>query len=154
MLTCLPQSLCSWNFRVTGGPSGEAVVSFNLFSEQGTITLAGAELTVRKLGWMSGQWALERNGETYATAQKPNVLFRSFDLQCGDSQVTVKAQSPFSRCFDILKAGVVVGAIRPVHLFTRRATVECSDSVPELAQLFAFWLVVLTWRRQAKNSNS
>jgi hypothetical protein len=154
MLTCLPQSLCSWNYRVTGAPSGEALLTFNVFNEQGTITLGGVELAVRKHGWASGQWSLERAGETYASAQKPSALFRSYDIQCGDSQITVKAYSPFSRCFNVLDAGALVGTIEPVHLFTRRATVECSDSVPELAQLFAFWLAVIAWRRQAKSNNS
>jgi hypothetical protein len=154
MLTCLPQSLCNWNFRILGAPSGEAGLTFNFFTEQGTISLGGAELTVRKHGWLSGEWSLERGGETYADARKPSAMFRSFELHCGDTELTVKARSPFGRGFDLVAGGGVVGTIQPVHPFTRRATIECGDAVPELAQLFAFWLVVLTWRRAAKNNNN
>ncbi len=153
MLTCNPQSLCSWNYRVLGAPSGEALLTFNHLNEQGTITLGGVELAVLKHGWMSGHWSLERNDETYADAQKPSAIYRSFDIRCGDVQLTVKAQSAFSRCFEILVNDSVVGVIRPVHAFTRRASLECSASVPELAQLFAFWLVALTWRRAAQSNN-
>jgi len=122
-------------------------------SEQGTISLAGVELQVSKHGWTSGHWTLERNGESYVDAQKPSVMFRSFDLTCGGEKFVVKARSPFSRCFDILSEGKVVGAIQPAHLFTRRATINCSDNVPELAQLFAFWLAVILWRRQSRSNN-
>ena len=42
MLTCLPESLCSWNYRITGAAS-DAGVTFNRLSEQGTIRLDGGE---------------------------------------------------------------------------------------------------------------
>jgi hypothetical protein len=154
MLTCIPQSFCSWDFRISGAPSGEAALAFNFFTEQGSITLGGIELPVRKHGILSGHWTLERNGATWADAKKPNALFRSFEVRSDAVQLTVKAQSAVTRCYDILADGSVVGTIQPAHAFTRRAFIECSSSVPELAQLFSFWLVVVTWRRAANKSSA
>jgi hypothetical protein len=79
-------------------------------------------------------------------------MFRSFDVRAGGVQLTVKAQSSFTRSFEILSDDSVVGTIRPVHPFTRRASIECGPSVPELVQLFSFWLAALTWRRAAQNN--
>ncbi len=154
MLTCIPQSLCSWNFRVSGAHSGPAALAFNFFTKQGSISLGGIEFPVRKHGLLSGHWTLERDGATCADAKKPNAMFRSFEVRSGALQLTVKAQSAFTRCYDILADGSVVGTIRPAHPFTRRAFIECSSSVPELAQLFSFWLAVITWRRAANNSGA
>lgn len=154
MLTCIPQSLCSWDFRVSGAPSGPAALNFNFFTEQGSISLGGIEFPVRKHGFLSGHWTLERDGATWADAKKPNALFRSFEVRSDAVQLTVKAQSAVTRSYDILADGSVVGTIRPAHPFTRRAFIECSASVPELAQLFSFWLVVVTWRRAANNSSA
>jgi len=152
MLTCVPQSLCSWDFRVSGAASGPAALAFKFFTEQGSISLGGIELPVRKHGLLSGHWTVERDGITCAEAQKPNAMFRSFEVRSGAVQLTVKAHSAVTRCYDILTDGSLVGTIRPAHPFTRRAFIECSSSVPELAQLFSFWLAAVTWRRATNSS--
>ena len=151
MLTCLPQSLCSWNYRILGAATDDATVTFRWLNEGGEIFYDGQEYVIQKQGLMSGHWTLERDGEVYADAQKS--LLRHFDVRFGELQLTVKAERPFTRCFQILIADDLVGTIRPQHPLTRRATIECADSVPELAQLFSFWLAVLTWRRAARNNN-
>jgi hypothetical protein len=152
MLTCIPQSLCSWDFRVFGASAGEAGLAFNFFSEQGSISVGGRELAIRKHGPMSGHWTLELGGTVCAEARKPSAMFRSFEVRSGDAQWTVKARSAFARDYEILSGESVVGTIRPAHPFTRRSFIECSSSVPEFAQLFSFWLVAITWRRAANNN--
>ena len=154
MLTCVPQSLCTWNFRVLGTSAGSAAVTFNFFTEQGTVSLGAAEFAVRKHGPLSGYWTLEHEGRTLADANKPNAMFRCFELRALDLHFTVQAQSALTRCYDILSDGQFRGTIRPVHPFTRRAYIECDSEVPELAQLFSFWLAVVTWRRAASDSAS
>ena len=154
MLTCLPQSPCSWNFRILGASSGPAALDFNFFTEQGGITLGAAKFVVRKHGPFSGHWTLEREGQSIAEARKPNAFFRRFEVAAIEIPLTIQASSPFTRGFDILSGDRPLGAIRPAHPFTRRAFIECASEVPELAQLFSFWLVVLTWRRRARNSSA
>jgi hypothetical protein len=153
MLTCVPLSFCTWDYRILGAAAPTAL-TFNFFSEQGTIFLGDAEFTIRKHGPMSGHWTLEHNDRTIADAQKPSPLFRSFELQIHDLSFTVAAQSAFTRCYEICAGAQQLGTIQPVHAFTRRAYIECVPEVPELAQLFAFWLAVITWRRAAQNNSS
>jgi hypothetical protein len=154
MLTCLPKSLCSWDYRIRGAAAGDGAVTFNWLSEQGTISLGGVALNVLKQGWLSGKWTLESEAGAYAVAIKPSALFRSFDVEAGEQKFKVAAASTFGRTFEITEAGRTLGTIRPAHPFTRRAFVECDASVSELVQLFAFWLAALTWRRAAKNNNA
>lgn len=153
MLTCLPQSLCTWNYRIPNTSTGVAQLNFNFFTEQGEIRLDRQILEVRKHGWTSGHWTLELNGQTLADGQKASPFTRTFEVVAGQQQLTVKAQSAFTRCFNILESDRVHGTIRPKHPFTRRAVIDCSSEVPEGVQLFCFWLVVITWRRAQKNNN-
>ena len=152
MLTCIPKNFCTWDYRVLGASAGSAVLAFNFFTEQGSISLGSTEFTVRKHGAFSGNWSLEHNGQTEADAQKPSALFRSFDIRIQDITLTLKAQSAFTRSYDIFLGQQSVGVIRPAHAFTRRAFIECNSDIPELAQLFSFWLVAITWRRAANNN--
>lgn len=152
MLTCLPKSLCTWSFRVLGGASGPAELAFDFFTEQGSLSLGDGEYDIRKHGWTSGHWSIERNGQVCADARKPSAFLRHFEIRTGDVTIMSAADSPLTRCYTLLADGREIGAIRPAHPFTRRAVIECDPSVPELVQLFAFWLAVLTWRRAAHNN--
>jgi hypothetical protein len=154
MLTCLPMSLCSWNYRVRGLPAGEGATAINVLSEQGSLSIGGATYEVVKHGPMSGHWTLEAAGQIVAEARKPSAMFRTIVVTCGEAALTVQAASPFTRVFELTVGEGVVGSVRPVHLFTRRALMECDAAVPQLAQMFAFWLVVLSWRRTANKNSS
>jgi hypothetical protein len=154
MLTCIPQSLCSWDFRVVGVSAGSAAVTINSFTEQGGISLGQIEFVVRKHGPLSGHWTLERDGKTAADARKPSSMFRSFELNAEDVRLTVQANSPLTRRFDILSAGQPVGTIQPVHAFTRRALIDCDPAISEILQLFSFFLAVTTWRRAGNNTSA
>jgi len=153
VLTCLPKSLCSWDYRVLGAEDGPAELTFSWVSEQGTIRFGADEFEVVKHGPLSGHWTLESGGQVIASAQKPSAVFRAYELSMAGADFAVKPQSAFTRCFDIEFAGQVVGSIRPAHPFTRRAFIECNSQVPELVQLFAFWLTAIAWRRAAQNNN-
>lgn len=152
MLTCLPRSLCSWDFFVEGADGGPAYLAMKLMTEQGSVEF-GERFEIRKHGPVTGYWTLERSGEPVGDAQKLNPFTRSFDLRVGSDAFGLSAESAFTRAFDLHSGGSVVGAIWPAHAFTRRAFVECAPGVPELAQLFAFWLVVVTWRRTRNDGN-
>lgn len=152
MLTCVPTSLCSWDFEIRGARSGPVSLTCNYFIEQGGIITREADLSIRKHGPLSGHWTLESERETLADAVKPSALVRSFEVRSGDVQFEVTAPSVVTRGFDFVKNACVVGTIRPAHAFTRRAYIECGEAIPELAQFFAFWLVALMWRRAAKSN--
>jgi hypothetical protein len=153
MLTCLPRSICSWDFRIRGTTGGEAILTFNWFTEQGTISWNGTEFEVVKHGPFSGHWTLESPQGVVTKAQKTSAFTRTFELESESGLITLQARSVFTRAFELLQTGNSVGTIVPMHAFTRRATIQCTDQVDELTQLFAFWLVVITWKRAAKNNN-
>jgi hypothetical protein len=152
MLTCLPLGLCSWNYRILGTTQGQAVITFTAMGEQGGIDLGGRRYSIGKQGWLSGRWDLEGGGQVLGTAAKLSPFFRSFAIHAGDVHLSLQAQALVARPFDLRVDGKNVGSIWPAHAFTRRAFIDCDPSVPELIQLFAFWLAALTWRRAARNS--
>ena len=153
MLTCLPQSLCSWDYRILGARSGDAAITFNFFTEQGTLALGPTAYTIRKHGPMSGTWTLEQGPAIIAQAVKPSALFRRFHITSNGPAFDLASETPLTRTFDFLIGDRVVGSIRPAHAFTRRATLTCTPDSPDPFQLFAFWLAALLWRRAAENNN-
>ena len=153
MIECLPRSLCSWDFTARGLSSGLATVEYDWLTEQGRIIDAHVAYDIRKHGLFSGRWTLEQAGRVVAEAHKPSAMFRSFEVASEAVHFTVRAESALARCFEITVGQQIVGSIRPAHVFTRRATIQCAGIIPERLQLFAFWLVGLTWRRSA-SSNS
>ena len=148
MLTCIPRSVFWWNFDVEGGAAGTSALTFDFFTERGTINHAGTEYSVCKYGWLSGQWGLESGGQTHMRAQKLSPLLRKFEIQEGNHIFILRAM-PFTRCYDILQNDSIIGTISPAHFLTRRATIDCRGDLSELGQLFCFWIAVITWRRAA-----
>jgi hypothetical protein len=154
MIRCLPAGLCSWNYRLAGD-GRQAATTINWFSEQGTIAIAGVAFDVRKQGVMSGRWTLERQGAVVISAEKPSLLTRTYELHNAEAHWTVSAESALGRGFRVQRDGATLGTIRPDHPFTRRATIELfKDRGDFPAICFAFWLVVLAWRRAASSKSS
>lgn len=152
MLQFLPQSVFSWNFDITGAQHNGRL-TFNWFSEQGTITYAGQAFDVVKHGIGSGHWTLEAAGEILCDAQKTNPFFRSFTVREAKGEWLLQAQSPLTRCYNLSNAsGGIMGTICPLHPFTRTSRFDCDASVPETTQIFCFWLAALTWKRAQKKN--
>lgn len=128
-------------------------MEYDWLCEQGRIVDSQIGYEIRKHGVFSGRWTLEHAGAVVAEAHKPSAMFRSFEVSSQGLDFTVRAESAFGRAFEIIVGKQVVGSIRPTHAFTRRATIQCSDILPEHVQLFSFWLVGLTWRRRARNNS-
>ena len=153
-LTCLPESICSWDYLVTISDSDVAAsVEFNFMSEQGNITLDSSYYDIKHT-WLSGEWSLESDGRVIAIAIKPNPLTRFFEVSYDSRELVLRAESPFTRSFAIEQDNRFLGMIEPMHPFTRRATVDCSSSVPIPVQIFLFWLTVLMWKRASRNNSA
>ena len=153
MIRCKPKGLCSWNYFLDG-EGRHASLEFNWLGEQGAITADDIQFEVRKHGAFSGHWTLDRDRESVVSAQKPSAFTRTFEIQDAEGTLLLCAESALGRSFRVERSGEVVATIRPDHPFTRRATIEASG--PKWAfptACFAFWLVVLTWRRAASSSS-
>jgi hypothetical protein len=153
MIRCKPKGLCSWDFFLDG-EGHRASVEFNWVGEQGAIVADSTPFDVLKHGVFSGHWTLEHDGVAVASAQKSSAFTRTFEIQKGDDTLVLCAESALGRSFRVDHAGEAIATITPDHAFTRRATIETlTDKVDFLTLAFAFWLVVLTWRRQASNGS-
>jgi hypothetical protein len=153
MIHCKPKGLCSWDFFLDG-EAHHASLEFNWLGEQGTITADEEPFEVRKHGMLSGYWTLNHGGGTVASAQKSSPFTRTFEVQTADASLLLRAESAFGRSFCVEHSEEVIATIRPDHAFTRRATIETLAQKWDFPTLcFAFWLVVLTWRRAASSSS-
>jgi hypothetical protein len=147
MFTCVPRSTFSWNFQIIGTRGGDANLTFDWWSEKGTIRLASDQYQIRKPSFLIGRWLLWQGGQSGSEAVKSSPFLRQFTMNTKDGVFTLKARSPIGRSFDVYSDTAHIGDIRPEHAFTRRSIVDCSNELSQLDQLFAFWLVALTWRR-------
>lgn len=153
MIRCIPKGMCSWDFFLDG-EAHHASVEFNWLGEQGAITADDTLFEVRKHGVLSGHWTLDYDSESIASAQKSNPFSRTFEIQDAHDLLVLSAESPFGRSFQIERSGDVIATISPDHAFTRRSTIETLTQKWDFPTLcFAFWLVVITWRRAASSSS-
>jgi hypothetical protein len=152
MYSCIPESFFNWNYRVEAAAAPVAAVSFNMFTEQGSIRCGGVEYAVRKNGWLSGEWTLELDGRVCARAVKMNPLVRKFEVSENGSVFLLK-KVLMSRAYEIFQGPRLIGSIGREGMFTRRAAIDCTDEISGPGQLFCFWLAVLTWRRTARSNS-
>lgn len=153
MMTCVPQSIFNWDFRIQGAAGGSAALTFNFLTEQGAIRYGDTEYAVHKHGPFSGEWTMENGGGVYARAVKTNPFTRSFEVDEPGGHFELKAVI-LGRSFDILQNGSAVGSISPEHFFTRASTIDCGPQLTEQGQLFCFWLAALMWRRAARDNSA
>jgi len=153
MIRCRPRGICSWNFLLDGA-GHHAALEFNWTGEQGAITADGMSLAVRKHGVFSGAWTLDHAGNQVAAAQKSNAFTRTFEIEDARGSLLLRAEAAFGRTFRLERSGELIATVAPDHAFTRRATIEVLAGDCDFTTLaFAFWLVVITWRRAANNNS-
>jgi len=151
MIRCLPKGICSWDFNLDG-EGHHASLEFNWLGEQGAIIADDVRLEVRKHGALSGHWTLEEGEEPIASAQKTSAFTRTFEIREGEDTLLLQAESALCRRFRLERSGEVMATIAPDHAFTRRATIETPGEKWDFRTVcFAFWLVVLMWRRAARS---
>ncbi len=153
MIRCMPNGICSWNFRIIG-EEHDASLEFNWTGEQGAITADGVCFDVRKHGAFSGHWTLEHDGKEIVSGQKSTVFTRTFEIHDPNVHLVLRAVSPFGRSFVVEHLNKLIATIAPDHAFTRRAKIDLHSKNLDFATIcFSFWLVVLTWRRAQQNSS-
>lgn len=146
-IRCIPKGIRSYNFHLEGD-GRQADLTFEWLAEEGLIEIDREVHEVRKDGALSGHWILESGGRTVASAQKSSVITRTFELEDSEARLTLRARSALGRSFRVEESGRGVAIIRPDHPFTRRATIHAgSNPITFTTLVFAFWLVVLMWRR-------
>jgi hypothetical protein len=152
MIRCKPKGICSWDFFLDG-EDHHASLEFNWLAEHGAITADDVPFEVRKHGVFSGRWTLDGDRRPVASAEKSSVFTRTFEIRKRGDALVLRAESALGRSFRLERSGEVIATIRPDHAFTRRATIEVPARRWHFPTIcFAFWLAVLTWRRDASSS--
>ena len=144
---CLPQGICSWNYRISG-PDHTGATRLEWLRGAGVLTLDGHDYGVRKDGRWEASWTVDL-GDSQLIAHRLQLFARTFTLSTPVGEWTLAPSRVLGRNYSLERQGSVACVFRPMHLFTRRATIEvCPGTVDFPTMLFAFWLVAMNWRRE------
>jgi hypothetical protein len=149
MLQIRPMRWFSWDFSVERDGRAVAELDISWWRERGDLTIAGQTYAIVREGLISSDFRLTApDHSVVATASKPSVLRRRFDVVYRGHTVVLEARSAWRRTMDVLLDGRAVGAITPAGAWSRRASAELPESLPLPVQVFVVWLAVLLWKRE------
>jgi hypothetical protein len=147
MLTLMPKSWFSWNFRLEE-PVGNAVAEVRLSSwrDRGSVVVGGVTYTIRRDGLL-GPFVMEApDGSMVGTAVKPSMFRAQFFVGEREPTYLLKREGFFRRRYGLFRDDRRIGSIVP-GLWLRRADVELAEEVPETIRAFLIWLACLLWKR-------
>jgi hypothetical protein len=138
----------SWDFTVS--QAGRRIAELGLsWRERGRLTVNGLAYTVRRERRL-GEFRLESpGGGTVATAAKPSLFRRVFEVRHGAHTWTLRRQSLVSRRIQVLEGDREIGHITRTSWWSYRATAALPDAMPLAVQVFCVWLAALIWKREA-----
>jgi len=142
-----PRSVFSLDYQVMAADQEVAVITGAWFNEAARFTLGGNLYEMAPEGWFSRNFSLKVNSIVLATAHKKSIFKRKFQVCIEQRELTLVAASPFTRKFNVLEDGRIIGDMAPEHMFTRKCRASFPESLSTASQLFLFWLVILMWRR-------
>ncbi|MCC5844696.1 MAG: hypothetical protein JJU05_10635 [Verrucomicrobia bacterium] len=155
MLTAKHPSLFSSNYEVEGLRTGVNVqVRFRALSSNGHLIQGDKIWETKKKGVLSGSWVLESGGQVLMEAGRTKLLRSEYELSIGAVRYILKHQGFLSTAFELIQDGRRVGTIARQGIFSTKVLIDCGPDVPELVQLFAFWLVADIWRRSNRNTST
>ena len=154
MLTAVPRSLFSWDYEIHEDGRHIATIDLSWFREAGEIEMAGKVFEIGRESIMSGEFFLRARGMNVATVIKPSAFHRSFDIRHDGQAYTLRAASIFERRFVLEQAGIAIGEVRPLGIFTRKAAIDFPQTLPIAVRIFFAWLAILLWKRQQGNGGS
>jgi len=149
MLTLIPKSWFSWDFRVTDNSGDVALIDRHWFRENASFSVSGRSFDVRRTSLVRGTFALEHAGVTVAEARKPSSFRRAFEITTGEDHYRLEAATIVGREFVLSHNGIPVGSVRPKSFLGRTATAHFPERLPREIQLFIIFLVLALWKRAA-----
>jgi hypothetical protein len=149
MLTLIPKSWFSWDFRVIASSGDVALIDRHWFRESASFSVKGRSFNVRRTSLVRGAFTLEHAGVAVAEAKKPSSFRRAFEITIGADHYRLEAATIFGREFVLSHDGISVGGVRPNSFFGRTATAQFPERLPREIQLFMVFLVLVLWKRAA-----
>ncbi len=141
----------AWDYELREGGQPVAQVRIGHWRDRGEVVVGGVPYRVRPLDWLGRQFVLAPGEHPVARAVRAGLLFR-YRVEHQGRQWLVRSLGPFRRGMAISSgapADRVVGEIRPLGWFHRRAAVLLPPDMPPLVRAFVAWLTVLNWKRRA-----
>jgi hypothetical protein len=133
-------------YRLTESGCELARLGFT-WREQGEIELGERHLAVRREGLWRARFQLEEGGRRLASARAANAWGRGFLLEHGDETYRLEPASFLGRRYELTLRSRGLGAVRATSFFGREVEVALDEALAPELRLFAFWLVVHSWRR-------
>jgi hypothetical protein len=149
MLQISPMRWFSWDFTVERDDRVVAELDISWWRERGALLVDREAFSIVREGVISSDFRMTASdGTVVATASKPSVLRRCFEVVHAGHTVTLGARSAWGRTMDVHLDGRAVGAITPAGAWSRRAFADLPASLPLPVQVFVVWLAVLLWKRE------
>jgi hypothetical protein len=145
MLKVIPHHWFTWNCSVLEQRTIVGCIDFSAWGEAGLLKAQEVSFSAYRQG---SNFYLADQQRCVAIAEKPNPLFRQFFIKQGEARYELQATSALGRKFIVQEYGQVVGAIYPVHAWTRQTIVDLPESIPLPMRMFMVWLVLMLWKRQ------
>ncbi len=153
MLQLEPTGWFSWEFTIVRGDRTVASLDISSWRDRGELVVDGGTYAVVREGLVSSDFRLSTaDGVTVATATKPSILRRRFDVVHAGRTWTLQPRSAWGRAMTLLTNGREAGDITPGGMWTRRATATLPGELPLPVQVFVVWLAVLLWKRESDAS--
>lgn len=144
------KALFSWEFELlqNGVPAGR--LSGSGSRETGALTIANGKYDVS----CNGSFCLAANGAALASAEKPRLLTRSYNVAFQGKTYTLKHPSLISSKYVLVENEQILGTVSPKGLFKRSAFIENGNELPAPFMLFLGWIALILWKRQRESSDA
>ena len=147
MLFAKPVHIASRSFEVRDADRPIGRLRIGWFLNDGSITLRGQELRLRRRGVFGGPFEMKSAGNVIATAVKPSVFRNRFEIEFGKTKILLEREGLARRSFKVRRGEEVLGRISPANALSRKAVIDLPSDWPPALQLFMFWLVLIIWKR-------
>jgi hypothetical protein len=153
MLTAKPANWWSWNYTVSDGHAEIAALSTSGFRARGRLDVQGKQYEVMKEGTFSPSFYLKEGQRTIIEASGSGLFTHSFTWTLKGMPYTLRTAAWHSAYnFTLVRSETPIGSIRQEHWYNRKAIIDIPPDIPLEIQLFAFWLVVLQWKKNSSAS--
>jgi hypothetical protein len=98
---------------------------------------------------VSGDFFIQRGGQTLARAAKPSAFTNRFVVTFRERSYTLERKSIWGRTFVLLDGDREIGSVTPRSMWTRRATIDLPSDWPLPIRAFVIWLAIIVWKRDA-----
>ena len=149
MLSAVPKKWFSWDFALKD-PEGRHVgdVGLSAWRERGQVVLGTSEYQIRSDG-MFARFVLEENGSVRARARQTSTFGCEFEIEFEGDHYSLKKRSMWRSAVVLRQGGEELGTILPIAWYKSGARIELADRLPPVVKLFAIWLALLLWKRDA-----